>query len=214
MSLQDEKKALIKRLIDLGYLRTPEVIKAFRKIKRESFVPQEYKKHAYVDEPLPIGFGQTISQPLTVATMTEALDLHKSQKVLEIGTGSGYQAAVIAELVGKKGIVVTVERLKELYDFAKNNLQKEGCKNVKTILSDGSLGYEKEAPYDRIIVTAEAPEIPQSLFRQMNEGGKMVIPVGHEMFIIEKKRGKAERQSLGYYVFVPLVGEEGYNRKA
>jgi len=209
--LMRAKEALIYELIKEGVLKREDIIEAFRKVPREDFVLADYIDQAYDNYPLPIGEGQTISQPLTVAFMTEALDPKKGQKILEVGAGSGYQAAIVAEIVGKKGKIITTERIQKLADMAKANLIKAGYSNVEVVLYDGSTGYEKEAPYDRIIVTASAPSIPNSLVKQLKKGGKLVITVGDEMFLIEKT-DKIKKTFLGYYVFVPLIGREGHNR--
>src|SRR3989338_7938970 len=155
------KDELIQELIDCGMLKTRQVIDAFKSVPRENFVPAEYKKHAYDNYPLPIAAGQTIAQPLTVAAMTEALQISRGNKVLEIGTGSGYQAAILSEIVGSKGRVITTEIIPELFEFAKKKLG--NYKNVTLLNVDGSFGYEKYAPYDRIIVTASAPTVPKPL---------------------------------------------------
>lgn len=207
MDLDKKKERLIKDLISLGALKTDKIISAFRKVKREGFVLEKYRDYAYVDEPLPILSSQTISQPYTVAMMTESLQPKSGQKILEIGTGSGYQAAILAEIVGSKGKIVTVERKKELADFAGQNLS--DYKNVIVIEDDGTLGCEKYAPYDRIIVTASSPDIPKPLIEQLKTGGMMVIPVGNEMFVIRKK-GRIEKTFIGYYSFVPLIGKYGH----
>ncbi len=207
--MDTEKKAmLINNLIKEGFLRSPAIINAFRKVPRENFVPSDLRKYAYVDEPLPIGEGQTISQPLTVAAMTEALDAKPGQHVLEVGTGSGYQVAILSHIVGHRGSIVTTERIWSLFETAKKNLS--GYGNVTVINCDGSEGYEKEAPYDRIIVTASSPSVPKPLAGQLKDGGRMVIPVGNEMLLIEKLHGKIKKTFLGYYVFVPLLGKHGY----
>ena len=201
-----EKEQLIRELVDYGFLKTPEVIEAFRKVPREDFVLPAHREYAYANEPLPLREGQTISQPLTVAAMTEALQPKRGDKILEIGAGSGYQAAILSEIV-KEGRIVTIERLEGLFELAKSNLK--NYKNVTVILGDGSLGYPQEAPYDRIIVTASAPQVPEPLIRQLKPGGRMVIPVGSEVFLIEKTVPIKET-SLGYYVFVPLKGKHGH----
>lgn len=206
-----EREKLIKRLIELGFLKSPRVIEAFRAVPREEFVPRDYRKHAYVDEPLPIGHNQTISQPLTVAAMTEALDVKSGHRVLEVGAGSGYQAAILSVLAGKNGKVITTERIYELFRTAQNNLKAAGLdKNATVVFTDGSKGYAPEAPYDRILVAAQAPKVPEALLQQLKNGGKLVIPVGSEMFMLEKEKNKTKKKSLGYYAFVPLIGEEGY----
>ncbi len=205
-----KREVLVREIIDYGYLKTPSIINAFRKVKREEFVLPQYKDYAYVNEPLPIMAGQTISQPLTVAGMTEALQPQKGQKILEVGAGSGYQAAILAEIVGKKGKIITTEIISELAVFAKNNLKRCGYENVFVIVWDGSLGYEKEAPYDGIIVTASAPKIPQPLIDQLKKGGRLVIPVGDELYVIEKN-AHIKKTFLGFYAFVPLRGRHGHD---
>ncbi|MBI4895262.1 MAG: protein-L-isoaspartate(D-aspartate) O-methyltransferase [Candidatus Aenigmarchaeota archaeon] len=174
-----QKENLLKNLIKKGVLKNPEVISAFRKVPREDFVLKKYREYSYVDEPLPIDYDQTISQPYTVAFMTEALDAKKGQKILEIGTGSGYQAAILSEIAGKDGKIITIERIPELYEFAKNNLK--DYKNVKLFLGDGTLGNKENSPYDRIIVTASAPSIPQSLLDQLRSEGKLIIVVKEKL---------------------------------
>jgi len=163
---------------------------------------------------LPIGYEQTISQPTTVLIMTEALELKKGQKVLEVGAGSGYQAALIGNLVGAKGKVITTEIIPELAKFAKANLKKAKIKNAFVVEYDGSQGYGKEAPYDRIIVTAACPEIPKPLVDQLKEGGIIIAPVGsflgQKMVKGTKRKGGLETYSLGDFVFVPLKGKYGY----
>ena len=201
--MQSAKERLINELIDYGYLKTPAIISAFRKVPRENFVEKELIKQAYVNEPLPIRDGQTISQPLTVAAMTEALKPISGMKILEFGAGSGYQAAILAEIV-KPAKIITLERKLLLADFAKNNLEKSGIKNVAVIYGDGADGWAEEAPYDRIIVTASAREIPAVLINQLADHGRMVIPVGDEMILIEKN-SEIKKTFLGNYAFVPLL---------
>lgn len=201
-------KELVEFLITKGVLRTKEIINAFLEVDRAHFVPKDLRQLAYINEPLHVAEGQTISQPETVAIMTEALQPKNGQKILEVGAGSGYQAAILASIVGEKGRVITTEIRRTLYEIAKKNLR--NYKNVEVILYDGSRGYEKEAPYDRIIVTAEAPEIPKPLIEQLKTNGRLVIPVRDEMYIVEKIDGKIKKKSLGYFSFVPLIGEHGY----
>jgi protein-L-isoaspartate(D-aspartate) O-methyltransferase len=174
--LEQERENLVERLIKWGYLTKPQIIAAFRKVPRHEFIPGGGGSYAYADQPLPIGKGQTISAPSMIAIMMETLDLSPGLRVLEIGTGSGYNAALIAEVVGRKGTVVTVERIKELADFAKENLKRTGYGWVKVVTGDGSLGYEEGAPWDRILVTACAPEIPEPLIKQLKVGGNWVPP--------------------------------------
>ena len=210
MRFEEKRQELIDKIILEGNLKTDNIIKAFRKVQREKFVLSEHKDYAYADEPLPIFKKQTISQPSTVAIMTEALKPEKGNNILEIGSGSGYQAAILSEIISDKGRVVTIERHHELAEFAKKNLM--GRKNIILIEGDGTSGCQEYAPYDRIIVTAEAPEIPKPLLDQLKEKGRLVIPIGNEMFLIEKKENQIKKRSLGYFVFVPLVGKHGYWR--
>lgn len=213
---EKEREELVERLTRLGYLSKREVIDAFKKVPRHEFVPQNLKKYAYADQPLPIGHGQTISAPSMIAIMLESLDLKPSQKVLEIGTGSGYNVALIAELVGRRGQVFTIERVAELAGFGRANLKKTGYGWVKVIVGDGTCGYEKEAPWDRILITACAPEIPQPLIQQLKIGGKIAAPVGRhymvQTWIVAEKRGEDEIdvQERGGCSFVPLVGKYGW----
>ena len=210
MDLQQKKEQLIKGLINLGYLKNETVISAFRKVPRENFVLPEYRKDAYLNQPLPILKGQTISQPLTVAAMTEALDVKQGQKMLEVGAGSGYQAAILSELAGPNGTVITTEIIPELFEFARENLK--NYKNVNAVKHDGSLGYEAEAPYDRIIVAARAESIPKALLAQLKTGGKMIIPVGDQMLLVEKiKENEFRKTFMGFYSFVPLTGKYDKN---
>ena len=210
MDFEQKRQQLIDKIIIEGNLKTDYIIQVFRKVKREEFVLSEHKDYAYADEPLPIFKNQTISQPSTVAIMTEALQPKEGHTILEIGSGSGYQAAILSEIVGSKGRIVTIERHHELAEFAKKNLKER--KNIIVVEGDGTLGYEKYAPYDRIIVTAEAPNMPKPLLDQLKERGRLVIPIGNEMFLVEKKKNKISKKPLGYFVFVPLVGKHGYER--
>jgi len=209
------KEDIIKNWISSGIIKDKKVIDAFRKIPREIFVEEKRKEESYGDYPLPIGEGQTISQPTTVAIMTQALELEKGQKVLEIGSGSGYQAAIIAEIIGNEGKVISTEIVPELAKLAQNNLQRLNLKNVKIVHHDGSKGYAKEAPYERIIVTAASPRIPNPLIEQLKEGGIIVVPVGNmlEQVMIKgrKTKGKLIEESLGDFMFVPLKGKYGHD---
>lgn len=213
--LIENNKKLIEHLKSIGVLKSKKVEAALLKAQRHKFVPKPMLNNAYEDFPLSIGCNQTISQPATTVLMTEALDVKKGQKVLEVGAGSGWQAAILASLVGKKGIVYTVEIIKDLVFLAMKNLKKLGFKNIKVILSDGSIGLEEHAPYDRIIVTAASPDIPRRLIEQLKVGGKLILPVGssymQKMLIIEKTKTGIKRKTLkGIFVFVPLKGEEGF----
>ena len=198
-------KELIKRLKEEGWLKTPRIIKAFQQIDRSIFLPDELKRFAWVDEPLPIGRGQTISAPHMVARMTELLRPERQDKVLEVGAGSGYQAAILSKLVKE---VITIELEPELAKRARENLKKAGCRNVRVLQGDGSKGYPEEAPYDKIIVTCACPEIPEELVRQLKEGGRIVIPVGGPGYQVLtlgiKEKGKLRLERYGACVFVPL----------
>ncbi|WP_456472317.1 protein-L-isoaspartate O-methyltransferase [Methanocaldococcus sp.] len=208
-----DKVELINKLINEGYIRSERVKKALLKVPREEFVPEHLKDYAYIDSPLEIGYGQTISAPHMVALMSELLDIKPGMKVLEIGTGSGYHAAVTAELVGKDGLVVSVERIPELAKKAEERLKKLGYDDVIVVVGDGSLGYKPLAPYDRIYVTAAAPKIPKSLIEQLKDGGKLLVPVGRYMqklMLVEKKGDEIIVKDCGYVSFVPLIGEEGF----
>lgn len=212
-----EREELIERLIAWGYLRKSEIIEAFRNVPRHEFVPAAMKKHAYEDQPLPIGHGQTISAPSMIAIMLESLEVKSGQKVLEIGTGSGYNAALLAEIVGSEGKVFTIERIPELAEFGRTNLRRAGYKNVQVITGDGTLGYKKEAPWDRILVTACAPDVPKPLIEQLKIGGKLGAPVGQNyMFqtwlVAEKREDGINVREHGGCSFVPLVGEHGWSK--
>ena len=220
----EERKRLVEMLKRDGIIRSKKVERALLNVPRELFVPENYRDLAYADTPLPIGKGQTISAPHMVALMTELLNLDEGMKVLEIGTGSGYQAAVIAEIVAPKnskklGKVITIERIPELAEFAKRNLERAGyIDRVKVVVGDGTLGYPKEAPYDRIIVTAAAPDIPKPLLEQLKPGGRMVIPVGNKylqyLYIVDKTpSGKIIINKDTPCVFVPLIGKYGWKVK-
>lgn len=204
------KKSLLEKWS--GIITDKEVIKAFMQVERRDFLPKEHDAYAYEDIALPIIHGQTISQPFTVMLMTQALELKKGMKVLEVGAGSGYQAAIIAKTIGNKGRLYTLEIIPELVELAKNNLEKAHISNVEVIHSDGSLGYKEKAPYDRIIVTAAAPKVPKPLLSQLKKGGILVIPVGvdaQEMMKITRLNGKFKKENLGMFRFVPLKGRHG-----
>ncbi|WP_423793026.1 protein-L-isoaspartate O-methyltransferase [Methanocaldococcus indicus] len=211
--MEDEKKRVIEKLIREGYIKDKKVIEALLKVPREEFVPEHLKKYAYVDTPLEIGYGQTISAIHMVGLMTELLDLKPGMKVLEIGTGSGYHAAVVAEIVGKDGLVVSIERIPELAERAKKVLKKLGYDNVIVLVGDGTLGCKEYAPYDRIYVTAAGPKIPKALIEQLKDGGKLVMPIGRylqELIVAEKKGDRVEIKKVCPVSFVPLIGEDGF----
>ncbi len=187
-------------------IKNESVINAILKVPRHQFVPAAFYHQAYDDHPLPIGSDQTISQPYIVAAMTEYLDVKKENRVLEIGTGSGYQTAILAELAN---IVYTVERFENLSREAHQRLQSMSYKNIRYKIGDGSLGWKDFAPYDRIMVTAAAKEIPQALVDQLVENGRMVIPIGpsfsQKLFIAIKSNKRLKSRPLFDCVFVPLV---------
>jgi protein-L-isoaspartate(D-aspartate) O-methyltransferase len=184
------------------------VVDAMRRVPREAFVPQEQYHAAYEDRPLSIGFGQTISQPFIVALMVQALELRGDEKVLELGTGSGYEAAILAELAQK---VVTVECIPELGEAARQVLDKLGYSNIEVHAAGRTLGWPEGAPYDAIIVSAGAPTVPQALVEQLTWNGRLVIPVGsrwqQELLRVTKLRKGNEIENLGGCYFVPLIGE-------
>lgn len=198
------------QLIPRG-IKDERVLNAMRNVPRHLFVPEYIRHSAYDDMALPIGEDQTISQPYMVAVMTELLELKGDEKVLEIGTGSGYQAAVLAELVKE---VYTIERISELADKAQKKLAEIGYDNVHVMVSDGTKGLEDAAPFDRIIITAAAPKIPEPLINQLKEGGIIVAPVGErfsQMLIKgRKEKGVFVEEYHTPCVFVPLVGEYGW----
>jgi len=214
MVFQEENEKLIEHIKSIGYLKSKQLEEALRNIPRHYFVPESIRHLAYRDTPLSIGFNQTISQPSTVVAMTEVLGVKKDQKILEIGTGSGWQSAILSYLIGEKGFVYTIEVIKELAEFAKGNLQKMRVRNVEVFVQDGSLGLEEKAPFDRIIVTAACPDIPRPLLEQLKVDGIMVIPVGdvylQEMMVIKKLKKGIEKKSIGNFMFVPLRGRFGF----
>lgn len=209
----EKRKELVNKLKKQGYIKSKEIEKAFLETPREYFVNLESKKEAYIDTPLSIGNNQTISAPHMVAIMCENLDIKKDQKILEIGTGSGYHSAVVSKLVGKNGIVYSIERINVLVDFAKKNIEKANIKNVKVLKGDGSEGLKKYAPYDRIYVTCASPKIPLPLIEQLNNYGKLLIPVGGhicDLKLIEKFDDKFCEKSICGCAFVPLIGKYGH----
>jgi protein-L-isoaspartate(D-aspartate) O-methyltransferase len=209
---EKEVEYLIERELRPDGITDERVIEALYKVRREKFIPESLRDRAYGNYPLPIGENQTISQPYIVALMTQALKLKPEDKVLEIGTGSGYQAAILAEL---SSIVYSIERIDTLATHARTNLYSQGYDNVYIIVGDGSKGLPEYAPFDKIMVTAAAPRVPESLLEQLNNGGKMVIPVGgravQDLKLVEKARnGRLYKSSLCGCRFVPLIGEEGW----
>lgn len=186
----------------------PRVLEAMKKVPRHEFVPENMKEYAYEDRPLPIGHEQTISQPFIVAYMTEQLDPEPHEKILEIGTGSGYQAAVLGELVDE---VYSIEIVEPLAETAKKTLERLGYDNVHTRAGDGYKGWPEEAPFDAIIVTAAPDDIPEALVEQLKEGGRMMVPVGptggvQKLYLLEKQEGKIEKKAVMDVRFVPMTG--------
>ncbi len=209
----ESNKGMVEYLLGAGYADA-RVADAMLSMDRKAFVPPQYAEHAYDDYPLPIGYGQTISAPSIVAVMSKELDVRKGMKILEVGAGSGYQAAVLSYLVGETGKVLTIERLSGVAELAKRNLANLGVKNVEVIYGDGTKGWQPEAPFDRVIVTAASPDIPKPLAEQLKEGGKLIIPVGstywQDLVLIEKKGGALIRKDFLPVMFVPLIGEHGF----
>jgi len=201
--------ALIDDLIREGRLKTQNIIEAFRKIKRVDFLPQDMKNLAELNEALPIGFGQTISQPLVVAFMLELLEPKKGEKILDIGSGSGWTTALLAEIVGKQGKVIAIDIIPELVEFGKQNVAKynfikEG--RVEFICVDGSKGYQKEAPYDKILASATASKLPKAWKEQLKIGGRIVTPINSSIWLFVKKdEKKFEEYEYPGFVFVPLI---------
>jgi len=191
------------------------VLSAMSRVKRELFVPESLRSRAYDDTPLSIGLNQTISAPHMVAIMCHLLDLHPGMTVLEVGGGSGYHAAVMAEMVGPKGHVYSIERISELAAWARENLLRAGTENVTVVHADGSLGLPEHAPYDRISVAAAAPSVPEPLKEQLKVGGKMVLPVGldyQELYLVTRENGFSVERKMGV-IFVPLIGQEGFRER-
>ena len=173
--LKRQKEMLIEHLVSIGVIRSKHVLEAFRRVPREDFVLEEYRYEAYSDRPLPTLRGQTMSAPHMNAILLEELELMQGHRVLEVGTGTGYQAALIAEIVGEEGLVVTIERIKSLYEIAKKNLSR--YRNVIVLRADGLEGCERYKPYDRILIATTVEEIPKKLLEQLKPGGVMVLPI-------------------------------------
>ncbi len=213
MDFCDERRKLVSKLKKEGRIKTVEIEHAFLEIPREKFIPKNLNHYAYSDIPLEIGNGQTISAPHMVAIMCEDLDLKKGQKILEIGSGSGYHAAITSKIIGKEGHVFSIERISVLANFAKKNLIETGITNVDIIIGDGSIGFQEKAPYDRIYVTCAAPRIPSILIEQLKDPGKLMVPIGNiicALNLLEKIGGKTIINNLGGCAFVPMIGENGY----
>jgi len=208
---QRQREAMVKKQIESRGITDLKVLEALRKVPRHLFVSEALRDQAYGDFPLPVGEQQTISQPYIVAEMTQALQLGKEDRVLEIGTGSGYQAAILAEIVFR---VYTIERIHSLFINARKIFDKLRYHNIVTKYSDGTSGWADESPFDAIVVTAGAPEIPNILVSQLAVGGRMVIPVGNhysqDLIKLYKNEEGVRTTSLGGCRFVKLVGEHGW----
>ena len=210
--LDKKRKHFAEYLLPVLGVTDKKVLRAFSEIPREEFVPAKYQSQAYVDTALPIGEGQTISQPSLVALMTQLLQLKGSEKVLEIGTGSGFQAAVLSKIAKE---VYTIERLEPLAKQAKKFFKKLGLKNIQTIVGDGTQGLPEKQPFDAIIVTAGAKDVPQPLIDQLKIGGRLVIPVGaaprnQKLLIVDKTKDGIKSTAVESVAFVPLVGKYGW----
>ena len=209
-----QREAMISRHLRARGIHDPRLLEAVRRIPREQFIAPEWRDAAYRDEPAPIGHGQTISQPYMAAVMVQSLDLEGHENVLDVGSGSGYHAALLAALAAR---VVSIERIPELADLARLNLERAGVTNVMVVTGDGSRGYAPAAPYDAISVAAAAPDVPPALYEQLNDPGRLVIPVGsfedQELRVVEKRGGKIESRLVTLCRFVPLLGEQGWKRE-
>ena len=206
-----QREEMVRHQIEARGITDPLVLTAFRTVPRHLFVSEALRDQAYGDYPLPIGEQQTISQPYIVAEMTQALELHKDDRVLEIGTGSGYQAAILAEIIYR---VYTIERIRSLYIQTRKLLDKLHYHNIIMRCSDGTAGWKDESPFNAIIVTAGAPDVPEKLLEQLAEGGRMVVPVGNQhsqdlIKVVKDKRG-IHKSNLGGCRFVKLIGEHGW----
>jgi protein-L-isoaspartate(D-aspartate) O-methyltransferase len=208
--------SLVENLVESGWLKTKEIIEAFQKVKRVDFLPQDLKNLAELNEALPIGFGQTISQPLVVAFMLELLEPKEGEKILDVGSGSGWTTALLAYLVQGRdksekpdGKVIAIEVVPELKEFGEKNVAKYNFIEkgiVRFFCVDGSKGYEKESPYDKILASASAKELPKPWKEQLKIGGKIVAPIGNSIWFFHKK-SENEFQEIEYpgFVFVPLI---------
>ena len=201
------RKSLIRHLKEnIKVLKSPRIIRAFEKIDRADFVRSDYAFEVYEDYPLPIGHGQTISQPTTVAFMIELLSPQEGDKILDVGSGSGWTTALLSEIVGQSGGVYGLERIPELVDFGRNNLKKYKFKNAEIFQAGEALGLPDKAPFDRILVSAGADELPKKLLEQLKIGGIMIIPIGDSIFKIIKTTDKEiKKEEYKGFVFVPLI---------
>ena len=209
-----EREDMVERQLRRRGITEPDILDAFRAVPREAFVGEDVSQHAYGDYPLPIGAGQTISQPYIVALMIQAAAIGASDKVLEVGAGSGYAAAVISRIADK---VIGIERHHELVDTARERLRRLGYANVEIVEGDGTLGWPDEAPYDAVLAAASGSHVPESLIAQLVPGGRLIIPLGEPGWAQELVKvtrltdGSLKRENLGGVRFVPLIGEEGWS---
>lgn len=215
MDDEGARKLMVRRLTETGYISSMRVAKAMEIVERHRFLPAGLHGEAYLDTPLHIGEGQTISAPHMVAMMAEALDLRPGHKVLEVGGGSGYHAAVMAELVRPEGRVYSMERLPGLAERARTSLAECGYSSlVEVIVGDGTRGLPEKAPFDRISIAAAAPYVPEPLQQQLADGGKLLLPVGgryyQQLVLVTRRGGQFSKKDLGGCVFVPLIGEYGF----
>jgi protein-L-isoaspartate(D-aspartate) O-methyltransferase len=215
--LAKTRERMVARQIEGRGIVDPALLAAMREVPREAFVGEKYEEYAYDDGPLPILEGQTISQPYVVALMIDSLKLKPSDRVLEIGTGSGYAAAVLSKIVTE---VYTVERIKDLVRFARQNLAALGYENVHVLQGDGTLGWPDHAPYNGIVVSAGGPQVPLTLKEQLAVGGHLVIPIGKEqraqqlVRVTRLSEEKYTESKLGHVRFVPLIGEQGWEKES
>ncbi len=211
MKFRRMREKMVSTQIEARGIHDQRVLEVMRKVPRHLFIGEALRDQAYGDFPLPIGEGQTISQPYIVAEMTQALELSKDDRVLEIGTGSGYQTAILAELAYR---IYTIERVRELFVRARKLLDELGYHNVVARCSDGTLGWRDESPFEAIIVTAGAPEVPEKLLEQLTSGGRLIIPVGNRfsqtLLKIRKDEDGIHKTDLGGCRFVKLIGEHGW----
>jgi protein-L-isoaspartate(D-aspartate) O-methyltransferase len=211
MNFQLAREDMVATQIERRGIRDPRLLDAMRSVKRHVFVEPAFCDRAYEDSPLPIEEGQTISQPYVVARMLSLLDVQPTHRVLEIGTGSGYQTALLAELAGK---VFSIERHVQLLQRARKALEEQGTKNVVLKHGDGTIGWAEFAPFDRIVIAAATPQFPKTLFSQLVDGGIMIFPMGEkrtqELMFVEKHGNEAVMHEAGQVSFVPLIGKEGW----
>jgi protein-L-isoaspartate(D-aspartate) O-methyltransferase len=211
MTFEEQREWMVRHQLEAWGIADPRVLDAMRRVPRELFVPDVEREAAYYDGALPIGEGQTISQPFVVAHMTETLRLQGSEKALEIGTGSGYQTAVLSLLAAE---VYTVERIARLSRQAQATLARFGATNVRFLVGDGSLGWPEHGPYDAILVTCAAPAVPRPLVEQLADGGRMIVPVGprgyQDLLLVRKAGHEVTQDRLSPVAFVPLIGEHGW----